>query len=48
MFSNLINPPIRAANDLLPATKGELRRVELIMNELVKQVNALTPVSGIA
>lgn len=54
-FSNLLDRPFKVAKDFLPASKGDIerqeRRFELneaIIFQLVKQVNALTPVGGIA
>lgn len=53
-LSSILNHwyPIKVATDLLPASKGEVQRYNdaqnVIINQLVKQINALTPVSGIS
>ena len=63
-FENIFNQSLtsRGVNSLLPASKGEVQKVQsendqqklinnqqnVIITQLVKQVNALTPVSGFA
>ena len=53
-FFNDSLPSFKGINSLLPASKGEVQKAQsendqqnLIINQLVKQVNALTPVSTV-
>ena len=45
-LSQQISSTTNKIKDVLPASKGELQQEQTIIDELVKQVNALTPVSS--